>query len=222
MALLAKNPLEEDEKRQQQSQQLGRAGAVPAGPPGVGTQLAKQAGMKVLDKTVSPLIDKGISSATNALASQTGPLGSVGSWLGGVGSTAAPAGHAALLETAAAAPTALLPGAASAAAGTTAATAQGLASGAAATGAAGAGIGAGLAAAAPLAIPLLLGGKIFGLFNEGGQVMGPLAENAPNMDTVPAMLTEGEFVLNKEATQMFGPLIEATNQAGLKRRNQNG
>ena len=25
-----------------------------------------------------------------------------------------------------------------------------------------------------------------------------------NVDTIPAMLTEGEFVLNREATQMYG------------------
>ena len=34
-----------------------------------------------------------------------------------------------------------------------------------------------------------------------------------NVDTVPAMLTEGEFVLNKEATAMYGPLIEKMNNA---------
>ena len=39
-----------------------------------------------------------------------------------------------------------------------------------------------------------------------------------NVDTVPAMLTPGEFVLNKEATAMFGPQIEAMNQAGLQQR----
>ena len=41
-----------------------------------------------------------------------------------------------------------------------------------------------------------------------------------NVDTVPAMLTEGEFVLNKEATQMFGPIIEEMNRAGLLQRDQ--
>ena len=39
-----------------------------------------------------------------------------------------------------------------------------------------------------------------------------------NVDNVPAMLTPGEFVLNKEATAMFGPQIEAMNQAGLAQR----
>ena len=39
-----------------------------------------------------------------------------------------------------------------------------------------------------------------------------------NVDTIPAMLTEGEFVLNKEATAMYGPLIEQMNNAGLKQR----
>ena len=39
-----------------------------------------------------------------------------------------------------------------------------------------------------------------------------------NVDTVPAMLTEGEFVLNKEATQMYGPIIEQMNNNGLLQR----
>ena len=40
-----------------------------------------------------------------------------------------------------------------------------------------------------------------------------------NVDTIPAMLTEGEFVLNKEATQMYGPLIEQMNNHGLQQRH---
>ena len=39
-----------------------------------------------------------------------------------------------------------------------------------------------------------------------------------NRDSVPAMLTPGEFVLNKEASTMFGPAIEAMNNAGLQQR----
>ena len=39
-----------------------------------------------------------------------------------------------------------------------------------------------------------------------------------NRDTVPAMLTPGEFVLNKEATNMFAPVIEQMNNAGLQQR----
>ena len=39
-----------------------------------------------------------------------------------------------------------------------------------------------------------------------------------NRDTIPAMLTEGEFVMNKESTAMFGPQIEAMNNAGLAQR----
>ena len=39
-----------------------------------------------------------------------------------------------------------------------------------------------------------------------------------NVDTVPAMLTEGEFVLNKEAAQMYGPIIEQMNNNGLMQR----
>ena len=40
-----------------------------------------------------------------------------------------------------------------------------------------------------------------------------------NRDSVPAMLTPGEFVLNKEASNMFGPAIEAMNNAGLQQRH---
>ena len=40
-----------------------------------------------------------------------------------------------------------------------------------------------------------------------------------NVDTIPAMLTEGEYVVNKEATAMYGPLIEKMNQAGLQQRH---
>ena len=39
-----------------------------------------------------------------------------------------------------------------------------------------------------------------------------------NVDTVPAMLTPGEFVLNKEASMMFAPMIEHMNNAGLQQR----
>lgn len=39
-----------------------------------------------------------------------------------------------------------------------------------------------------------------------------------NRDTVPAMLTPGEFVLNKEASEMYGPVIEQMNQSGLQQR----
>tara|TARA_B100000902_G_C27266993_1_gene894103 strand:+ start:316 stop:912 length:597 start_codon:yes stop_codon:yes gene_type:complete len=51
--------------------------------------------------------------------------------------------------------------------GSVAATGAGSALGA---GAAGAGLTAGLAAAAPIALPLLIGAKMFGLFNSGGPV----------------------------------------------------
>ena len=39
-----------------------------------------------------------------------------------------------------------------------------------------------------------------------------------NRDTVPAMLTPGEFVLNREATEMYGPIIQQMNNAGLQQR----
>ena len=39
-------------------------------------------------------------------------------------------------------------------------------------------------------------------------------------DTVPAWLTPGEFVVNKEATEMFGPMIKKINDIGRKKQNQ--
>ena len=39
-----------------------------------------------------------------------------------------------------------------------------------------------------------------------------------NRDTIPAMLTEGEYVVNKEATNMFGPIIHEMNNLGLAQR----
>ena len=39
-----------------------------------------------------------------------------------------------------------------------------------------------------------------------------------NRDSVHAMLTPGEFVLNKEATAMYGPIIEKMNNHGLQQR----
>ena len=55
-------------------------------------------------------------------------------------------------------------------------------------------------------------------WNQGGGV--PDLNDPTNKDTVPAMLTAGEFVLNKEASQMFRPQIEAMNNAGLQQRHK--
>ena len=38
-------------------------------------------------------------------------------------------------------------------------------------------------------------------------------------DTVPAWLTPGEFVINKEATDMYGPLLKNINDEGRKMQN---
>ena len=40
-----------------------------------------------------------------------------------------------------------------------------------------------------------------------------------NVDSVQAILTPGEFVLNKEATAMYGPLIQKMNDHGLQQRH---
>jgi hypothetical protein len=39
---------------------------------------------------------------------------------------------------------------------------------------------------------------------------------ARGTDTVPAMLTPGEFVINRKATQEFGPLLSAINSPTFK------
>ena len=46
----------------------------------------------------------------------------------------------------------------------------------------------------------------------------PDLNDPTNRDTVHAKLTPGEFVLNKEASAMFGPMIEQMNHAGLQQR----
>ena len=43
-------------------------------------------------------------------------------------------------------------------------------------------------------------------------------DDPTNRDSVHAMLTPGEFVLNKEASTMFAPIIEQMNNAGLQQR----
>ena len=40
-----------------------------------------------------------------------------------------------------------------------------------------------------------------------------------NVDSVPAILTPGEYVLNKEAATMYAPIIEAMNNHGLQQRH---
>ncbi len=47
----------------------------------------------------------------------------------------------------------------------------------------------------------------------------PDLNDPTNRDTVPAMLTAGEYVLNKEAAQMYAPHVEAMNQHGLQQRH---
>ena len=45
-------------------------------------------------------------------------------------------------------------------------------------------------------------------------------DDPTNRDSVHAMLTPGEFVLNKEASTMFAPMIKKMNNAGLQQRAQ--
>jgi hypothetical protein len=54
--------------------------------------------------------------------------------------------------------------------------------------------------------------------NMGGMVRKYMASGglARGTDTVPAMLTPGEYVINKDATQKFGPLLSAINSPTFK------
>jgi TP901 family phage tail tape measure protein len=56
-------------------------------------------------------------------------------------------------------------------------------------------------------------GNIGFKFANGGSVPG-----YGEKDTVPALLTPGEFVVNKKATQQNGPILEAMNSGGLAKR----
>jgi TP901 family phage tail tape measure protein len=59
----------------------------------------------------------------------------------------------------------------------------------------------------------MYGGKIMAM-NYGGMVPKYMARGgAIGSDTVPAMLTPGEFVMNKAASQRFGPMLESMNNS---------
>jgi hypothetical protein len=87
---------------------------------------------------------------------------------------------------------------------------------AASTAAATGGIAATAAEAAPLALMLLAnGGRADG--TSGGDVSGP---GTSTSDSIPAMLSDGEFVLNKESVDHFGlDKLKKMNEVGLKIRH---
>ena len=134
-----------------------------------------------------------------------------------------------------AAPTAVTGAGTGIAAGTAGAAGAGLAgaagAGAAGAGAAGAGaagaIGAGLAAtggaaaipiAAYLAYRIISGKADGGEINAqgGGEIDGPGSETS---DSIPAQLSDGEYVLNAESVQHFGiDKLDKMNEVGLKKR----
>jgi hypothetical protein len=59
----------------------------------------------------------------------------------------------------------------------------------------------------------MYGGKIIAM-NTGGMVPKYMARGgAVGSDTVPAMLTPGEFVMNRNATKRFGPMLENMNNS---------
>jgi TP901 family phage tail tape measure protein len=49
-------------------------------------------------------------------------------------------------------------------------------------------------------------------FADGGSVSGP---GGPRADKIPAMLSNGEYVINADATSKFGPLLEAINSGNM-------
>ena len=51
---------------------------------------------------------------------------------------------------------------------------------------------------------------------------GPIVPGSGSSDTVPAMLTPGEFVINKKATQSNLPLLHAINNGQTARKNKGG
>ena len=55
------------------------------------------------------------------------------------------------------------------------------------------------------------------LRNQGGTI--PDLTDPTNVDSVPAILTPGEFVMNKNASEMYAPVIEQMNQHGLQSRH---
>ena len=67
---------------------------------------------------------------------------------------------------------------------------------------------------------LLSGGGLggLGLFADGGEVKGfatggfVSGSGGPRSDSIPAMLSNGEFVINAEATKRFGPILAAINE----------
>jgi TP901 family phage tail tape measure protein len=64
----------------------------------------------------------------------------------------------------------------------------------------------------------------FGL-NKGGMLFASNGKTVPgvgNTDTVPAMLTPGEFVINKQATQSNLPLLHAINNGQTVKKNKGG
>lgn len=63
----------------------------------------------------------------------------------------------------------------------------------------------------------IIGTFIGGLFAEGGVVPG-----TGNRDTVPIMATPGEFVINKRASEKFGPMLAAINSGRIGRYASGG
>jgi hypothetical protein len=65
------------------------------------------------------------------------------------------------------------------------------------------------------------GTKGFGMFKkDGGKVEGP---GGPRDDQVPAMLSDGEFVLNEGAVKHFGlSRLEKMNKVGLDNQKARG
>jgi hypothetical protein len=80
--------------------------------------------------------------------------------------------------------------------------------------------GTALSAALPFVGPALAIAGALGLFRDGGQVDGP---GGPKDDLIPAMLSDGEFVMPVGAVKRFGlDKLEKMRQAGLEYEKQLG
>ena len=222
----AKSPMEAGEYRQVADSIRGGAGVSSAAPEGfaaANTAAAEASGASAMSGAAG--------AAGAAEAATAGAAAAEGAALGSglAGGTAAAAGEAALAGSITSGAGALGTGAAAGGASSLAAGAGGAA--AAGGGAAMAAVGAALPwVGAAFAVGSLLdlwadGGEVGGqdnlahdLRDAGGKVPGEWRENR---DTVPALLVEGEGVLNAEAMALGGEkVMEDLNAEGLKMRAQ--
>lgn len=186
------------------------------------TPMAMQAAGNMAAEAISPTLKAGVQGLKNAVGNQVNGLTAVAPEQAGF---TAGSEQSAML---AAQDAAFLPEGAAAAGEITAETA------AAATGteAAGAGLMSSVGAALPWVGGALLVGKALDLFADGGEVKGKglrrkdmtnggkvKGPGTETSDSIPARLSDGEFVLNAEAVKLVGKdKLDAINNMGLRAR----